>query len=53
LQISEENPKVVAEMFGNSTVILTLDTSIHILPSNQSPVTEKLEEILFILFLSF
>jgi integrase len=42
-----ENAKVVAERLGHSSVVLTLDTYSHVLPSMQQAATEKLEELLF------
>jgi integrase len=41
-----ENPKVVAERLGHSTIVLTLDTYSHVLPDMQRAATEKLERIL-------
>ena len=41
-----ENPKVVAERLGHSSVVLTLDIYSHVLPTMQQAATEKLEEIL-------
>ena len=32
LLIAEENPKVVSERLGHSTIVLTLDTYSHVLP---------------------
>lgn len=42
-----ENPKVVAERLGHASIVLTLDTYSHVLPSMQQAATEKLENILF------
>ncbi len=42
-----ENPKVVAERLGHASIVLTLDTYAHVLPSMQQAATEKLERILF------
>jgi integrase len=39
--IAEENPKVVAERLGHSTVVLTLDTYSHVLPTMQKVATDK------------
>ncbi|HEX8278115.1 MAG TPA: site-specific integrase [Segetibacter sp.] len=47
LLMAEENPKVVAERLGHSTVVLTLDTYSHVLPTMQRKATDKLEKILF------
>jgi integrase len=41
-----ENPKVVAERLGHSSVVLTLDVYSHVLPSMQEAATDKLEKIL-------
>lgn len=42
-----ENPKVVSERLGHASVVLTLDTYSHVLPSMQQAATEKLENMLF------
>ena len=42
-----ENPKVVAERLGHSTIILTLDTYTHVLPDMQQAASDKLEKMLF------
>ena len=42
-----ENPKVVSERLGHSTIVLTLDIYSHVLPSMQRAATEKLETMLF------
>jgi integrase len=48
LLLSEgENPKVVSERLGHATIVLTLDTYSHVLPSMQEAATEKLENLLF------
>jgi integrase len=41
-----ENPKVVSERLGHSTIVLTLDTYSHVLPTMQKSATERLEGIL-------
>jgi integrase len=41
------NPKVVAERLGHSSVVLTLDTYSHVLPSMQQTATDKLENMLY------
>jgi integrase len=41
------SPKVVAERLGHSTVVLTLDTYSHVLPSMQKNATDELEQMLF------
>jgi len=47
LLTAEENPKVVAERLGHSTIVLTLDTYSHVLPTMQKKATDKLEKMLF------
>jgi integrase len=47
LLAENENPKVVSERLGHSTVMLTLDTYSHVLPSMQRAASDKLENILF------
>ncbi len=47
LLVAGENPKVVAERLGHASVVLTLDTYSHVLPSMQQAATEKLEKMLF------
>lgn len=47
LLTAEENPKVVAERLGHSTIVLTLDTYSHVLPTIQRNATDKLEKLLF------
>jgi integrase len=42
-----ENPKVVSERLGHASIVLTLDTYSHVLPSMQQAATEKLENLLF------
>jgi Phage integrase family len=42
-----ENPKVVSERLGHASIVLTLDTYSHVLPSMQQAATEKLEAMLF------
>jgi integrase len=42
-----ENPKVVSERLGHSTITLTLDVYSHVLPDVQKAATEKLENLLF------
>lgn len=41
-----ENPKVVADRLGHSSVVLTLDTYSHVLPHIQAAATDKLSRIL-------
>jgi integrase len=47
LLMAEENPKVVSERLGHSTVVLTLDTYSHVLPTMQQQATAKLEKMLY------
>jgi integrase len=42
-----ENPKVVSERLGHATIVLTLDTYSHVLPSMQQSATAKLENLLY------
>jgi integrase len=41
-----EHPKVVSERLGHATVMLTLDTYSHVVPTMQQAASEKLEKIL-------
>lgn len=47
LLIAEENPKVVSERLGHSTIVLTLDTYSHVLPTMQQQATKRLEKLLY------
>lgn len=47
LLLAGENPKVVSERLGHATIILTLDTYSHVLPSMQRGAAEKLERLVF------
>ncbi|HEV7744810.1 MAG TPA: tyrosine-type recombinase/integrase [Pyrinomonadaceae bacterium] len=47
LLLAGENPKVVSERLGHSSVVMTLDTYSHVLPCMQQAATEKLERMLF------
>ncbi|MEQ1642213.1 MAG: site-specific integrase, partial [Pyrinomonadaceae bacterium] len=47
LLIAEENPKVVAERLGHSTIVLTMDTYSHVIPSMQRSATDKLTKMLY------
>ena len=42
-----ENPKVVAEWLGHTTVRMTLDTYTHVLPDMQKSATDRLGRILY------
>ena len=47
LLIAGENPKVVSERLGHSTVVLTLDTYSHVLPTMPEQATARLQELLY------
>ena len=47
LLIAEENPKVVSERLGHSTIVLTLDTYSHVLPHMQQSASARLESLLY------
>ncbi|MFN2394022.1 MAG: site-specific integrase, partial [Pyrinomonadaceae bacterium] len=47
LLLADENPKIVAERLGHSTVVLTLDTYSHVLPTMQQQTTAKLTKMLY------
>lgn len=47
LLIAEEKPKVVSERLGHSTVVLTLDTYSHVLPTRQEKATARLEKLIY------
>jgi len=40
------HPKVVQEMLGHATIVITLDTYSHVLPSMQQEAVAKLDELL-------
>lgn len=42
-----ENPKVVSERLGHASIVLTLDTYSHVLPTMQESATKKLEKMMF------
>jgi integrase len=42
-----ENPKVVSERLGHASIVLTLDTYSHVLPTMQKTATDKLEKLMF------
>jgi len=46
LLVAEENPKVVSERLGHSTVVLTLDTYSHVIPTMQQGATARLEKLI-------
>jgi integrase len=41
------NPKVVSERLGHASIVLTLDTYSHVLPTMQKEATSKIEELMF------
>ena len=47
LLIGSENPKVVSERLGHSSVKMTLDTYSHVLPDMQEKASERLSEMLY------
>jgi integrase len=47
LLIAEENPKVVSERLGHSTIVLTLDTYSHVLPTLRQGASTRLEKLLY------
>jgi integrase len=47
LLAANENPKVVSERLGHSSITLTLDVYSHVLPDMQQGASDKLERILF------
>ncbi len=46
LLAANENPKVVSERLGHASIVLTLDTYSHCLPTMQQAATKKLEKML-------
>jgi integrase len=46
LLMAGENPKVVSERLGHSSVVITLDTYSHILPTMQATATNKMDNVL-------
>lgn len=46
LLLSGENPKVVSERLGHSSVVITLETYSHVLPNMQQTATDKLSKML-------
>jgi integrase len=47
LLAANENPKIVSERLGHSSVVITLDAYSHMLPSMQRAASEKIESMLF------
>ena len=46
LLAASENPRVVSERLGHSTVAFTLDRYAHVLPGMQQSASDKLEAML-------
>ena len=46
LLLSGVNPKVVSEMFGHSSVNITLNLYSHVLPDMQASVTGAMERLI-------
>jgi integrase len=46
LLAADEHPKVVQERLGHSSIILTLDTYTHVVPTMQQRATERLDTLL-------
>lgn len=47
LLTADENPKVVSERLGHSSIVQTLDTYSHVLPTMQQQATARLESLLY------
>ena len=47
LLIDGINPKIVAERLEHSSVVLTLDTYSHVIPTMQKETAEKLERMFY------
>ena len=47
LLAANAHPKVVSERLGHSSVLLTMDTYSHVLPTMQDEPAEQLESMLF------
>jgi integrase len=45
LLAADKNPKVVSERLGHASIVLTLDTYSHSLPTMQQAASEKLEKM--------
>jgi integrase len=43
LLLGDVNPKIVSERLGHSTVLLTLDTYSHVLPTMQRKAAERMD----------
>jgi hypothetical protein len=44
--LADENPKVVSERLGHSTIVLTLDTYSHVIPTMQQAATARFEKLI-------
>lgn len=44
---SGENPKIVSERPGHASIVLTLDTYSHVLPTMQKDACDRLEKMMF------
>jgi integrase len=47
LLLAGENPKVISERLGHASIVLTLDTYSHVLPSMQRTATSKIEKLMY------
>jgi integrase len=41
------NPKIVSERLGHASIVLTLDTYSHVLPTMQKEATDQIEKLMF------
>ena len=41
------NPKIVSEMLGHSSVMITLDVYSHVIPTLQESAAEKIANLVF------
>ncbi len=41
-----QNPKIVSERLGHASIVLTLDTYSHVLPTMQKDATDKMEKLI-------
>ena len=44
---SGENPKIVSKRLGHASIVLTLDTYSHVLPTMQKDACDRLEKMMF------
>ena len=47
LLLAGVHPKVVSERLGHSSIVITLDTYSHVIPSLQRESADKLDAVLF------